>query len=382
MILLEVIKINNTILEFNKILYVDSIHGNDETGDGSKCNPYKTLQIAIDRSDEGNAIKLSEGIYDIRGFNNLLEKDNVTYIGSNKTIVEIKANNTLIKNPKALFYAIIFRPSQNYINEGWVDVGVKSLLHGGDEIQRIWDLTFYNCVFEDPFNQLTKNERHSCYIMADGSSSFEHTYKNLNFINCVALDTPIVTTWADNNVKEIKVQNCATNIASLINPTDSIEHSNNVEVLTSLVSVSFDGEYKIISEGRENMGIGANPDGTQAHIGVYGGEFAWKEFMSFILFKKDNTIYYFNGIDFIESDIIEPLSEHKFKMYGINDNDVYWINQEQWSQLGNNFEILTWTDRSDIINKQIQGNEVDTEKGKMFQVELDDFIKIENVDIT
>ena len=40
---MELIKINNTTLEFNKIVYVDAANGNDTTGDGSKNNPYNTV---------------------------------------------------------------------------------------------------------------------------------------------------------------------------------------------------------------------------------------------------------------------------------------------------------------------------------------------------
>ena len=43
----------------------------------------------------------------------------------------------------------------------------------------------------------------------------------------------------------------------------------------SLTNVNIDGDYNITSEGWEHTGTGTNPNGTQANIGVYGGEFSW-----------------------------------------------------------------------------------------------------------
>ena len=42
----ETIKINNEILEYNKIIYVDAENGDDNNGDGSKNNPFKTFNKA------------------------------------------------------------------------------------------------------------------------------------------------------------------------------------------------------------------------------------------------------------------------------------------------------------------------------------------------
>ena len=42
-----------------------------------------------------------------------------------------------------------------------------------------------------------------------------------------------------------------------------------------LYNVTTDAEYNITSTGWGNAGVGTNPDGSVAHIGVYGGPFAW-----------------------------------------------------------------------------------------------------------
>ena len=149
------------------------------------------MQTAIDNCNENYAIKLSNGIFTIHGFNDLLQKHNITYIGNNKTVIEIEANQTLNINPISSFYKIIFRPCKNYINEGSESkvVGLKSILYGGHTTTRTWNMLFYNCVFEDPYDVLVKGQRHCSYILADGTSSVFHKYENLKFINCIALDT-------------------------------------------------------------------------------------------------------------------------------------------------------------------------------------------------
>ena len=300
---METIRINNTVLEFDKIIYVDAINGNDIIGDGTRNKPYKTLQTAIDNCNENYAIKLSDGIFTIHGFNDLLQKHNITYIGNNKTVIEIEANQTLNINPVSSFYKIIFRPCKNYIDEA--QRGFKSILYGGHTTIRTWNMLFYNCVFEDPYDVLVKGQRHCSYIYADTSSYVYHIYENLKFINCIALDTPMVSTWYDPTTKSIQVVNCATNYRSLINPNGESDHSRNVEVITSLTNAFFDEKYNITSEGWRNTGTGTNPDGTQAHIGVYGGEFAWRNWK--ILLKSNNKYYTYRNNEFIE---VEPTVEN------------------------------------------------------------------------
>ncbi len=48
----------------NKVIYVNGIRGNDNTGNGSIIRPYKTIQKGIDRSQNGDMVKVSEGNYE------------------------------------------------------------------------------------------------------------------------------------------------------------------------------------------------------------------------------------------------------------------------------------------------------------------------------
>lgn len=61
--------------------------------------------------------------------------------------------------------------------------------------------------------------------------------------------------------------NCASTVQYL--------EPNNGIIIKPLYNVSLDKDYNITSDGWKHTGEGTNPDGSVAHIGVYGGPFAW-----------------------------------------------------------------------------------------------------------
>lgn len=302
------IYINNTKLTFNKIIYVDSILGNDLNDGESVESPYKTLQHAINNASEGNAIVLAVGLYNITGFNNLI--NNITYIGLPKAIIEIEQSQEANKDIIASFYNIIFRPSAIY-----QATYAYTFFRGGGSVVRNFNLCFYNCVFEDPYEKIQRGQRHSSYICADNSTAIMHNYENLKFENCISFDIPIVTTWNDPVGTDIKVINCATNFSSLKAANSETGLSRNVEIITSLVNAQFDSEYNIISSGWQYTGTGVNADGTQAHIGVYGGIFQWVPFIVYYLVESEGEIYNCTE-DCISTGLTEPLTKNDFMTYG------------------------------------------------------------------
>lgn len=64
----------------------------------------------------------------------------------------------------------------------------------------------------------------------------------------------------------------------------------------------------------------------------------------YTLFKQNDKIFYFDGINFVDTNLTEPLSQQDFEQYGMDDISV--IPKEKISEL-DNFEVLTWTDSSD-----------------------------------
>lgn len=54
--LTQSIKINNTNLSFNKVIYVSDSIGSDVSGDGTSQNPYKSISKAQSVAVDGDAI--------------------------------------------------------------------------------------------------------------------------------------------------------------------------------------------------------------------------------------------------------------------------------------------------------------------------------------
>src|SRR5690606_18709925 len=71
-----------------------------------------------------------------------------------------------------------------------------------------------------------------------------------------------------------------------------------LDVVTSIRTntPSLDENYNILEEGWQNAGTGTNPDGTQAHIGVYGGPYAW-DYLSYFLKLADSRVEFGSTTD-------------------------------------------------------------------------------------
>ncbi len=93
----KTIKINNTTLSFNNIIYVDANSGNDKVADGSSTKAFASVDEAIKKANNGDAIFIKEGKYHLKpmfidGYSSSGLRDmnkEITIIGENdKTILE------------------------------------------------------------------------------------------------------------------------------------------------------------------------------------------------------------------------------------------------------------------------------------------------------
>lgn len=277
---METIKINNETLEFNNIIYVDKNTGDDEAGDGSKDNPYKNVHYGIENAESGDCVFIKKGFYELKAIdvgnpNNepgifIPEEKDITLIGENpkETILiwdgslsnrrdgpvfSVQSENSLITNLTIHFY-----PGK--------DNGYNS---SGSPIFR-WAHGFFKNIYVKIFNTGITG----CY-----------QYHN----NCPD-DTPIIensmfeweegakgSPWVDGGLRA-KFINCLYN--------ESLEDQQTEEncVLREITEDDIGGE---IASDLEHQGTGENPDGTQAHIGVYGGLYQWSQCLNIGNIKKD-----------------------------------------------------------------------------------------------
>jgi len=237
----ESIQINNEVLTFSKIWYLDANNGSDTTGDGSKNKPFKTIQgfvsvaISLGTVDNTHAVFFSPGTYvyvHTRG-------DSIFFpslIGTNPLNTIISTANThdwdpgirLLTNVKLIGLTIQQNDaasSISYLLAAWTD--------GNDEVY------FYNCIF----NKFVRGYRTFSYLDA-------------HFYNTIFTYAPSVVYGS------MEFKNCVYPGGSGYN----LNYNN----------ITFDQAYNIVSGGVwQNAGDPTilNPDGTRSNIGIYGGPY-------------------------------------------------------------------------------------------------------------
>jgi hypothetical protein len=65
---------------------------------------------------------------------------------------------------------------------------------------------------------------------------------------------------------------------------------------------------------------------------------------------SENRIISFDGTNWINTSLIDPLSEDDFKTYGINSTGA--ISQAKWNEIDDEFDVLMWTDSYLTLNNQ------------------------------
>ncbi len=331
------IEINNEILTFNNIYYVDPVNGNDSTGIvNNPLYPYRTFDKAkLLGNLAGNAIYCKAGIYTF--------EPHYYYGGSARyTCIDFyKLQCSVIGVPgKTIFTGhtttkswggfVGFRPIEN------VALNIYSIIFklDGDNaepfISELFDdsylnsqmvCNFYNCVFDT-----------AGYISCAELKDF---YKNrgvTNYINCSFILGRSPTLYSNGGALNF------TNVA--FNKTISIGTKT-----ACLEDVSYDTAYNIISSGWENTGTGTNPDGSKAHIGVYGGIYAFGN-LNFLLIKDGTEIKTYQNGSWVNTGLSEPLTKADFEIYGMSTVPTDLI------ALSDNFEVLTWI--NSIETKKIQ----------------------------
>lgn len=255
-------KINNTTLEFNKIVYV-SPNGNDDNGNGTMEKPFQSLYKCLDYLNSSNlreevAVVMDDGDYDFT------------------KIVSGYYHNVIGKFEGMKVSFISKNLGKSFIH---ADNGLELLIVEKDSSWRI-NFKFYGLIFHN-----VKSIDQGGYTCLGGDSWMNEFY------NCVFLNLSKLGGWnRDVNSASIKVQNCLfVNCAgSEFYSGDPLSGSSINSVSTNTVmepckgtktncitNATVDSNYNITVGEWKNKGTGTNPDGTVAHLGVYGGEFAW-----------------------------------------------------------------------------------------------------------
>ena len=240
--------------KFDKYIYIDSTNGNDTTGNGTKEKPYSTLdKIAESRIIEKGK---SYGVVLKNGEYELTEKIfNLDYDGE----INIIGNrqNTILK-VKEIY--------SNYSGgKGGYNVNFYRLIWDGNNcnnpnvIMPKTEMNLYNIAFKN--------------IASNGYSYFDPIVGAYKINNSTLPNNP--SCMLRTAEEPIKLTNCYGGFTSGYSTTDNTWNYK-TNYITSTPKVD-NTTYKITDDESKwkNVGTGMNPDGSQANLGVYGGEYSW-----------------------------------------------------------------------------------------------------------
>ena len=246
----------NNLYKLDKYIYIDSTNGNDKTGNGTKANPYSTLdKIAESRIIEKGK---SYGVVLKNGEYELTEKIfNLDYDGEINIIGD--RQNTILK---------VNGIYSNYSGgKGGYCVNFYRLIWDGNNcnnanvIMPKTEMNLYNIAFKN--------------IASNGYSYFDPmTGTSYKINNSVLPNNPsCMLRTSDGGI--IQLTNCYGGYTSGYGTTDNTwNYKTNYITSTPKVDST---TYKITDDESKwkNVGTGMNPDGSQANLGVYGGEYSW-----------------------------------------------------------------------------------------------------------
>ena len=251
--------------KFDKYIYIDSASGNDTTGDGSNNKPYSTLdkiaESGIIENGYSYGIILREGIY------NLTTK--MFELNCNKTVNIIgQKQNTILK-----VNGIYPNGHSNGIQGGKTTyvLNLYRLIWDGDNYNK--NNTIDTCTSINLYNVAFIN------LKTDGWTSYFCPYSSKkdtkHTLNNCTLGLNVKSMLRTTN-GEIQLTNCYGGFTSGYDTTDNTwNYKTNYITSTPKVNST---TYEITDDESKwkNVGTGLNTDGSQANLGVYGGEYSWE----------------------------------------------------------------------------------------------------------
>lgn len=365
----KVLRINDTTLKFKEVIYVDSANGNDITGDGSIENPFQTVFCGFEYLGkycrEDGAIVLKEGTYDVANlFKGTWNNLNPQYVGMKLSLIAetmgkvqftnvdewIVVENDPAARIKISQYGIIFKNAYK-----------TEYALGGDD----WTNEYYNCVF----------------IAKYGGWNGAVPSANIKVENCLFIGDPNINCFTTNPLSGTAI-NCAST-TKFIEPYKGL-------VTTSLYNVNLDDNYNIDGESWKNAGIGTNPDGTKANIGVYGGQFAWGSKI-YEVKKTENILKVVLSVaEELQLSVDEDLATNVNLFWSSSNEEVATVNQEGvvTAIKPGNTEIIvknklgTYVDKINVLVVDDADNyrlAMDLKIGKTGRLTIDDYTFTKNV---
>jgi len=258
------IQINNENLFFDNVYYVHGTNGNDTTGTGSVITPFKTFTRAYNSCNLYN-----DAIY-------LMGDDNSNYLdytaSINKNISIIGDGLTSKLHGSITYTNYIWTSSTGNVKlyRLWLQAG--QFFRSSPNIKNEW----YNCVItvgiglaSDTQTPISNRPLFQNCILDNRGTSYGYYRANCYIENSIIIGKS--DGWVDygnNNGKTLK---------TTLNNNNFIEYTDEGKALPSSTTFSYtvNSDFTLSGVTWQNLGTGLNPDGSIAHIGIYGGIYAF-----------------------------------------------------------------------------------------------------------
>jgi hypothetical protein len=261
------------ILEFDKVIYVDVNNGSDSVGIGTKDNPYSSISRGLQDLDNDNqALFIAGGTYNVKLTNRPASYDGREY--------------SLFSTAPNVDYSVIGDPNNPPVLVGKNKEAINSFVSlKTEQVNKALSINLYNLILKD------------MVLFSDISNDYFH---NISFNNCVYENNSargfyfnVGRFYTINYYIEInnflfnaKYFDYTNGSSSNITATNSVifydqksqyNNSPTLNLNTTLINpnITYDTSYNLSGGIWKNAGTGENPDGSQANIGVYGGEYSW-----------------------------------------------------------------------------------------------------------
>lgn len=345
------VKINTKYVEFATVIYIDANNGNDSTGTGTELNPYKTLSSTTIGKvvSHGTCIVLKAGTYTTAAI--ALGAYNLTIVGEGKDTV-IVSTSTVSKttNTTLTLYNLVWKHAARFLCAATVA------------------LTAYNVVFEATgsdvyllYSNPTNHYFYNCVIIKTSTSSttalFIGGFTSVTLVNCYYMDQLLnKSTWYSPNryiVTKSLIRNTFVNIYDGNGIAQGTVVTPNIDSTTYAITLS--------NSMWQDIGYGADPDGSVANIGVYGGEYGWGHWAETRYFFYDDNQYKVYRSDVWSTPLGSNVpSESDYLTYGMNYDELCVVTKVILQQLVHPTEVTIkqYVDNLSYSNPFIINNSV------------------------
>lgn len=250
-----------------RVWYVDAFNGNDSNA-GTANSPKQSIAGAFNAGSSGDTFVFYAGSYACADYFTGTSNNITTAYCYDHTVIAAEPGSVIWSGIEEFtdgnsgndlsirYYGLIFEGNT-------ANVGSWHHLGGRDKIRT--QRHFHNCLFRYLNGSISWG-----YTNASGPAA-----ATTFMYNCTIYNETFNSAFSNGGGALI---NCAGSTSTCFDNVPGSHPSSSKDIIkrNNIQGVSMDINGNITSGAWEHAGDGYNPDGSKAHIGVYGGPFSWE----------------------------------------------------------------------------------------------------------